>query len=58
MTTDTFQAIEEIQKDLMAKSNIKEVLTLLKNKPDIDDVNKALTQVHEELDLKCNLEQV
>lgn len=25
---------------------------------DIDDVNKALTQIHEELDQKCNLEQV
>jgi hypothetical protein len=55
---DTRNSIEEIQKDLMMKSNIKEILNLLKNKADIDDVNKALTQVHEELDSKCNSEQV
>lgn len=55
---DTRNSIEEMQKDLMMKSNIKEILNLLKNKADIDDVNKALTQIHEELDIKCNLEQV
>ena len=55
---DTRQAVDELQKDLMMKSNLKEMLHLLKNKSDIDDVNKALTQIHEELDLKCNVEQV
>jgi hypothetical protein len=55
---DTRHSIDEIQKDLMMKSNIKEILNLLKNKADIDDVNKALTQVHEEIDTKCNMEQV
>ena len=58
MTSDTFNSIEEIQKDLMSKANIKEVLSLLKNKTDIEDVNKALTQIHEELDLKCSNEYV
>ncbi len=55
---DTRMAIEEVHKDLMMKANIKEMITLLKNKSDIDDVNKALSQIHEELDLKCNTEQV
>jgi hypothetical protein len=55
---DTRFAIDELQKDLMMKANIKEMLTLLKNKSDIDDVNKALSQIHEELDLKCNIEHV
>ena len=55
---DTRQAVDELQKDLMMKANLKEMLHLLKNKSDIDDVNKALTQIHEELDLKCNVEQV
>ena len=58
MTSDTFTSIEEIQKDLISKANIKEVLSLLKNKTDIEDVNKALTQIHEELDLKCSNEYV
>jgi hypothetical protein len=56
--SDTRNSLEEIQKDLMMKSNIKEILNLMKNKADIDDVNKALTQIHEELDTKCNSEQV
>lgn len=54
--TDTRSSLEEIQKDLMMKANIKEILSLLKNKADIDDVNKALTQIHEELDSKCAME--
>jgi hypothetical protein len=56
--TDTRSAVEEIQRDLMMKANIKEMLNLLKNKSDIDDVNKALTQIHEELDAKTAVEQV
>ncbi len=49
-------SIEDMQRDLLMKSNIKEILSLMKNKADIDDVNKALTQIHEELDTKCNLD--
>jgi len=55
--SDTRGSIEDIQKDLVMKANIKETLNLLKNKADIDDVNKALTQIHEELDAKCPLDQ-
>ena len=54
---ETRNSFKDIQKDLMMKSNIKEILNLMKNKADIDDVNKALTQIHEELDAKCSLEQ-
>ena len=55
---DNQQLINEVQKELMLKANIKEILHMLKNKADIDDINKALTQIHDELDSKCNLEQV
>jgi len=56
-SNETRQSVEEIQKELLMKSNIKETLNLLKNKAEIDDVNKALTQIHEELDAKCGLDQ-
>lgn len=50
--------VEEIQKDILSRATIKEMINLMKNKADIDDVNKALTQIHDELDLKSNVEQV
>jgi hypothetical protein len=50
--------IEETQKELNIKANTKEILNLLRNKAEIDDVNKALTQIHDELDQKTNLETV
>ena len=53
----TSSTIEEIQKDLMMKANIKEMMSYLDNKADIDDVNKALSGVHEELDTKSSLEE-
>jgi hypothetical protein len=34
---------EEIDKDVMLKANIKDVCTLLDTKPNIENVNKALT---------------
>lgn len=55
---ETRNTIDYIQKDLVIKANIKEVFLHLKNKAEIDDVNKALTQIHDELDLKTNQEQV
>ena len=36
----------------MLKANIKEIITYLKGKANIDDVNKALIEIHNELDLK------
>lgn len=56
--SDTRMALDEIQKDLLMKANIKEVLNLLKNKPDINDVNASITKITEELDQKCALEKV
>jgi len=38
----------------MLKANIKDVCTLLDTKPNIENVNKALTQIHKELDNKSN----
>jgi len=55
---DTRLALDEIQKDSLMKANIKEVLNLLKNKPDIYDVNASITKITEELDQKCALEKV
>ena len=49
---------DDISRDLLSKATVKEMISMLKNKADIDDVNKALSQVHEELDLKSNQEQV
>jgi len=55
---DTRIALDDIQKDLMMKANIKEILNLLKNKPDINDVNGSIAKITEELDQKCALDKV
>ena len=55
---DTRMALDDIQKDLLMKANIKETLNLLKNKPDINDVNSSITKITEELDQKCSLDKV
>ena len=41
----------------MLKSNIKEIITYLKGKANIDDVNKALIEIHNELDLKPTINE-
>ena len=48
--------IQEIKNDLVLKGNIDEIMTYLKNKANIDDVNKALVEIHTELDSKSSLE--
>ena len=48
--------IQEIKNDLVLKGNIDEIMTYLKNKANIDDVNKALVEIHKELDSKSSLE--
>ena len=45
-----------INQELNLKSNIKDVCLLLDQKSNIDDVNKALTQIHDELDTKTQNE--
>lgn len=49
---------DEIQKDLVLKANFNEILVILKNKAEIDEVNKALKQVHCKLDFKTDEEKV
>lgn len=55
---DNKRIIEDINKDLLGRASIKEVVAMMKNKADIDDVNKALSQIHEELDSKCEINNV
>ena len=45
--------VDELGKELVLKSNIKDVCALLDTKAGIADVNKALTEVHKELDMKA-----
>ena len=48
--------IEEMKNDIILKSNIEETMTYLKNKADINDVNNALNQIHDELDIKLSFQ--
>ena len=48
--------IQEIKNDLVLKGNIDEIMSYLKNKANIDDVNKALVEIHNELDTKSSQE--
>ena len=49
-------SIDEINTTLSLKANIREILSLLKNKAEVDDVNKALTEIHNELDTKNSID--
>ncbi len=55
---DSRLVIDELQKELALKSNLKETLSLLNKKADIEKVNDALIQVTEDLDQKCSIQQV
>ena len=48
--------IEEMKNDIILKSNIDETMSYLKNKADINDINLALNQIHDELDIKLSLQ--
>jgi DNA-binding IscR family transcriptional regulator len=50
--------LEDVQKEILLKANIKDVCTLLDTKANIDDVNKALVEIHKELDGKSNGEDM
>ena len=43
MVNELSLKVEEMDKDVMLKANIKDVCTLLDTKPNIENVNKALT---------------
>jgi len=51
-------SLEDMNKELVLKSNIKDVCTLLDMKSNIDDVNKALSEIHKELDAKHSNEEL
>ena len=42
--------------DINTKANIKEILSFLKNKAEVDDVNKALIDIHNEIEKKINFD--
>ena len=48
--------IQEMKNDIVLKSNIDETLSYLKDKADINDVNTALNQIHDELDIKLSVQ--
>ena len=42
--------VNDIQKQLQMKSNIKDVCALMDMKSNTEEVNKALDEIHEEID--------
>lgn len=45
-------ALQDVAKDMLLKCNIKDVCALLDMKANVDDTNKALSDIHKELDNK------
>jgi len=54
--SSTKSALQDVGKDMMLKASIKDVCNLLDSKAALNDVNSALTEIHNELDLKVSLE--
>jgi len=50
-------ALEEVSKDILQKSSIKDVCNLLDQKANIDDVNKALEELHQATEQKLALDE-
>ena len=48
--------MQEMKNDIILKSNIEETMSYLKNKANINDVNTALNQIHDELDNKISIQ--
>ena len=48
--------MEDFSKDILLKANIKDVISLLDMKSNIEDVNKVFFEINKELDLKANLD--
>jgi hypothetical protein len=51
------QILESFESGISTKFNEEEARSLIDQKCNIDDVNKALTEVHDELDIKANNQQ-
>ena len=52
------QRIDECQKDLLLKASIKDLCQLLDEKVSLQDVNKALSKVEEEVEKCAKKEEV
>uniref|UniRef100_A0A7S3IAC5 C1q domain-containing protein n=1 Tax=Fabrea salina TaxID=342563 RepID=A0A7S3IAC5_9CILI len=53
----TRKALEDVSKDMVQKSNVKDVCELLDTKANVEDANKALSDIHKELDYKVSTEE-
>lgn len=51
------QILESLESEVSSKFNEEEARNLIDMKCNIDDVNKALTEVHDELDIKANSQE-
>ncbi|OMJ93944.1 hypothetical protein SteCoe_3000 [Stentor coeruleus] len=54
--TTSRHLLEELSKEIKIKPSSKEILALIDNKANIDDTNKALIEIHQELDNKVENE--
>ncbi|EAR92032.3 hypothetical protein TTHERM_00105270 (macronuclear) [Tetrahymena thermophila SB210] len=52
---DTF---DRMQKDILLKANIKDVISIVDTKASIKDVNNSIQEIHNELDIKSSVEDV
>lgn len=52
------QDLEKLGKEVLLKANIKDICTLLDIKANIDDVNHALEDLHQEIDSKVSLDEL
>ena len=52
------EEIDRFGKEILLKANIKDICTLLDIKANIDDVNHALEEVHQEIDTKISVEEL
>lgn len=54
----TRTAIDDLQKELMLRSTIKDVCTLLDQKANVEDVNSTLALVQKEVEKRANEEEI
>ena len=52
------EELDKLGKEILLKANIKDICTLLDIKANIDDVNHALEELHQELDTKINVDEL
>lgn len=52
------EEVDKLGKDILLKANIKDICTLLDIKANIDDVNHALEEIHQEIDTKVSVDEM